>query len=104
MRYSGSFLSLFTKFERLRRHNFAHFTSSPLEKRVIRHELLDCGWTEADQRAVRTIRETETAEKKEHPARVGAAEPTTEPGVRRAEGASGAESGGEPGDYRRKRA
>jgi len=52
MRYSRSFLSLFTKFERLRRHNFAHFTSSPLEKRVIRHELLDCGWTEADQRAV----------------------------------------------------
>jgi hypothetical protein len=34
------------------RHNFAYFTSSPLEKRVIRHELLDCGWTEADQRAV----------------------------------------------------
>jgi len=52
VRYSGSFLSLFTKFERLRRHNFAHFTSSPLEKRVIRHELLDCRWTEADQRAV----------------------------------------------------
>jgi hypothetical protein len=52
VRYCGAFLSLFRKFERLRRHNFAHFTSSPLEKRVIRHELLDCGWTEANQRAV----------------------------------------------------
>lgn len=30
-------------------HNFAHFTSSPLGKEIIRHELLDCGWTEADQ-------------------------------------------------------
>jgi hypothetical protein len=52
VRYCGAFLSLFRKFERLRRHNFAHFTSSPLEKRVIRHELLDCGWTKANQRAV----------------------------------------------------
>src|SRR5258707_11770258 len=46
------FCSVFTEFECLRRHNFAHFTSSPLEKRVIGHELLDCGWTEAEQRAI----------------------------------------------------
>jgi hypothetical protein len=50
--YSGSFLSVFTELECLRRHNFAHFTSSPLEKRVIGHDLLDCGWTEADRRAI----------------------------------------------------
>jgi hypothetical protein len=49
VRYSGSFLSVFIKFERLRRHNFAHFTSSPLEKEVIGHELLDCRWAAADQ-------------------------------------------------------
>jgi hypothetical protein len=60
VRYSGSFLSVFTKFERLRRHNFAHCTSLLLEK-----ELSDMGYWIVDGRQMTDEEHDEWKKQKE---------------------------------------